>query len=384
MRQRTGMRLFVIMFTLIPSIFACVGGFLAWSQDKKIQTYVPVDAKVLSTRIERKESRDSDGHTSVSYKPVVEYKYGVDGRDYQCNDVMPFSRSASNKWARSVVNQFPKGKTVTAYYDPGNPNKAFLIKRHSFFPYIFMHFPVIFWTVAFFVWRGMSASSRAHDAPEATTDGWFEIKTESKVGARLKSALCVGVAWHLYGAATCGHYFSVAEAPYELTAWIASGVYEGLGLIPLFMIVYYALLRRNVDDARVLIDREHLAPGETFTVTVGQPVRRDIRIDGLSIGLVLSETTRARRGNKTSYSTRDCYEDRDDALGESEARGGHFLSASRDISIPVDQSPSTPSGGLGYPEREWRIEVVTRIQGSPDFGAKYPVTVHRSPQVEAE
>jgi hypothetical protein len=127
------------------SIFVAAGLGIFGLEAYRIATYRPIDAKVYSAGVET--VRGSKGNT---YRPVVSYGYMFNGQPYYSTAVMPISISASQSWAQGIVRDYAPGSVTTAYIDPGQPGKAFLLRKLSLIPLIFVAFPVFFGLL--FVW----------------------------------------------------------------------------------------------------------------------------------------------------------------------------------------------------------------------------------------
>lgn len=119
---------------------AGLGLILAWQQNARIVGYHPVAATVLSSQVAREETRDSEGHWTTSHLPRIEYRYRVGGQTYS-NDTV-FATIMSGASAGTVVDRFPVGEGATAYYDPRDPQQAFLWRRASFYPYLVIWAPL--------------------------------------------------------------------------------------------------------------------------------------------------------------------------------------------------------------------------------------------------
>src|SRR5262245_34312475 len=143
--------LFGLFFIGLPMVLIGIGAGIAWRQSVKLTTYRPVEATVLSTRI------DAHRGKSTSYSPRVEYRYNVGGRQYVSSVVTPISESSGHSWAQGIINCYAPGGKTTAYCDPNDPAKAFLVHEYSFFPYMFMLFPMIHLSVGVVVIFGSAA-----------------------------------------------------------------------------------------------------------------------------------------------------------------------------------------------------------------------------------
>jgi hypothetical protein len=131
-------RLGVFVIGAFCSVFLGVGVTMVVKEQRRLLTFEPVAATVLSTRVE--EHSDSDGST---YEPVVVYRYRVRDREYTASRVTPLRESRSGRWASRVTARYEVGGTYTAYYDPANPEEAFLMRHRSVLPWAFVGMPLV-------------------------------------------------------------------------------------------------------------------------------------------------------------------------------------------------------------------------------------------------
>ena len=123
-----------IIFVLV---FAGIGGFLIYRslQNRKraeaSQNWPSTLGMMAESRVTRSTSTDSDGDTSESYSPHVEYTYQVGGQEYRGKDItFGFKQGfGSPNKAEEVIARYPAGGSVTVYYDPSNPQKAVLERK---------------------------------------------------------------------------------------------------------------------------------------------------------------------------------------------------------------------------------------------------------------
>lgn len=119
----------LLIAVLVGVGFAVGGGYLWFSQTEDIDHYEPVDATVVSSEVGY-PSGQGGGQTAQ-----ITYEYTVDGRTYESSNVFPGPGEAPADDPQGLVEDHPEGSTVTAYYDPANPSRAFLVqKRNVFFP----------------------------------------------------------------------------------------------------------------------------------------------------------------------------------------------------------------------------------------------------------
>jgi hypothetical protein len=101
--------------------------------------YVSADASASWAKTEGQvvESRlhvGSGDETSETYWAIVVYEYSVDGVEYSSDRIsFGLSRNSSGgeEETRSAVKRYPKGSTVTVYYDPEDPASATLERQVS-------------------------------------------------------------------------------------------------------------------------------------------------------------------------------------------------------------------------------------------------------------
>jgi len=64
-------------------------------------------------------------------KPLIEYKYTVDGQSYKYDKIWPGKPSAqimSPRRVQGFLSSYSEGKDITVYYDPADPSNAFLVR----------------------------------------------------------------------------------------------------------------------------------------------------------------------------------------------------------------------------------------------------------------
>jgi hypothetical protein len=125
---------------LVCLFFLGVGGFMLWTEQRKLITYRPIPVTVLSTSVDQRS--DDDG--GLTYRPVVTYRYEVEGRSYRSSRVTPLTESRSSyAWARALADRFAAGGVYTGWYDPERPEDSFLVRRRSVMPLAFTGIPAV-------------------------------------------------------------------------------------------------------------------------------------------------------------------------------------------------------------------------------------------------
>jgi len=93
---------------------------------------------VVASSVERHRTTGSKGRSSsTTYHAKILYKFSIEGTTFNGDRVAygDYGSSSSSN-ARQIVNRYPKGKSVTVYYMPGNPEECLLesgLKAQSWF-----------------------------------------------------------------------------------------------------------------------------------------------------------------------------------------------------------------------------------------------------------
>ena len=94
---------------------------------KAAETWLTASGVVLDSSVTVHRGRTSKGHTTVSYKPQVNYEYQVKDQKYN-NDRIGFGTAAYSFKGKAdkVIANYMRGTQVTVHYDPADPSKAVL------------------------------------------------------------------------------------------------------------------------------------------------------------------------------------------------------------------------------------------------------------------
>jgi hypothetical protein len=131
-------RLLVIGMLLFASIFVGVGVHYASVEQRKLRHFRPVAIIVEEVRV---DSRPGSEGGQVR-RPVVTYRYEVDGVVHRSDRVTPLDEWRQGNWAREIVDGFTPGREYRGYYDPLDPSRAFLMKRRSAMPILMIAIPL--------------------------------------------------------------------------------------------------------------------------------------------------------------------------------------------------------------------------------------------------
>jgi hypothetical protein len=132
---------------IFPFIFIAVGagvlffGVRGLIRAKASMNWPEVPGTVVSSRVDRQHSTNSDGRSSTTYHAEINYRYTVAGTTYHGSRVAYGDYgSSSSSHARKIVNRYPEGKKVTVRYMPEDPEECLLesgMKAQSWFMPVF-------------------------------------------------------------------------------------------------------------------------------------------------------------------------------------------------------------------------------------------------------
>ncbi len=94
---------------------------------KQAANWPSVRGKIVRSKVEEYQERDSDGRLRTNYRPAVEFSYPVHGRDYHGNQIkVGLTVSAGKAYAEKVIAKYPAGSEIEVHYDPNDPSTAAL------------------------------------------------------------------------------------------------------------------------------------------------------------------------------------------------------------------------------------------------------------------
>ncbi len=98
-----------------------------YSRAKAARSWPKVTGKIIVSQVERDLSGVEDSHSERSYRPVIEFVYTVNGKEYRSRQrQLGTTTSGSQSWANSIKTKYPVGSTVEVSHHPANPADAAL------------------------------------------------------------------------------------------------------------------------------------------------------------------------------------------------------------------------------------------------------------------
>lgn len=358
-------RTLVRVLVAIGFVPLLAGGWLAFSQDRRIVSARPVDAVVVESReklVHTKKSTTSYAH--------IRYRYAAGGRDHESSQLYPSALYADAPTGEMLA-RFPDGARVTAWVDPADPSRAFLVRAHSFVPYLIalVAAPILA-LAAGLVTGGVrhhrSGTPEVPD-PERAGDGWYSVTPFRPYLALRNAALAAAVPIGAVSFAAFAHYAAVAESFDPIAALLLLAVAALVARL-----LWGAWVRTwagsRLQEAELLVKPALPAAGKRFAVRVTQAAKSGVTIRAFDVTLIADRTEITTRSNgRTRSRTRTLVKMRA-RIGESRYLvPGESHAAEYVFDVPRD---ATDNGHI----LKWRVAVRTRIFGG-DYRTHFPFPV---------
>lgn len=367
----------VFLVLIVGPIIGIVGlTYAVWNQHRKIKTFQPTQATVVAKNIiKRRLGRD------IRYEPMVRYQFEVEGQSYVSDTIATDKLQGSLEWAKRFVDQFPVDETVEAYYNTNNPSQALLLKEYSFSYYGGILFATVFLSIGIGI--SIILKSRRPGDLIPAMPGLYEIKPQTTVKSNIWTSFAVSLSWYCIGIAIVGHYFMVADPPYQTEAKVLTSIYGFLGVVPVGFMVYWLVVywlsgAWRLGKTRVFVDQDKITLGKEINARAEQRIRLNSRIDKFGIGLVCEKAVyegyeRSIGGCKVLK----CHDDQIVALQNYQAQSREMITGKGRFLIPSNARPSNPGSSSISPYCGWRIEMVTKFVKGRGYKTKFPIIVQR-------
>jgi hypothetical protein len=93
---------------------------------KAAQAWPTIPGAVLASRVDIHTTTDSEGHTSTTYRPMVDYQYSIMGQEYRASRIAFGANTFNRKKSDSIIAKYPAGQQVMVHYNPDKPEDAVL------------------------------------------------------------------------------------------------------------------------------------------------------------------------------------------------------------------------------------------------------------------
>lgn len=125
-----GILIAAVLMGLFGLIFAIVG-IVANRKAELSKSWPTVQGQVLTSTIVQHESTDSDGASSTSYEPLVEYRYSVIGSPLIGKKIAFGANQFTYNTAQKIISRYPPGAAVQVHYNPEKPSQSVLETKAS-------------------------------------------------------------------------------------------------------------------------------------------------------------------------------------------------------------------------------------------------------------
>lgn len=119
--------IFPLLFGFLGVLFLVLG-LVQRSKGQAVAKWPKVPGEVLAAGLKDHVSTDEDSGTTVSYEPVIQYRYQVAGQEFRSDRYRLGSKHTvmDQKRAAAVAARYPAGTRVDVFYNPQNPADAVL------------------------------------------------------------------------------------------------------------------------------------------------------------------------------------------------------------------------------------------------------------------
>lgn len=346
----------------------------AQRQHRVVSTYQPVQANVLSSSVKRWES----DHHAAHYDADIRYQFEVKGRTYQAGQLAPLLTYGSEQWVDSMVARYKPDHPCEAFYDPADPSQAVLLRRYVFSPYQEMLQGGFILTGFCFMLLYLWFAKRPKLTP--ADNGWFVVAPQSGERQRLLTAKACAAVWYLVWAIPAVHYFLCVPPPHSASHLHRFEFFFALGLIPVAFVVYYWRMNRNMNEARVLVDRAGGTLGERLRFAATQMVRRQLQLQHASLRLACLGIKRQGRSSSSTV----LFEATLAELKKQTLHAGEDLKLEADVTLPANQPPTGRDRSGKYNWIAWHLYLKCAVRHAPDYATEYRLQVNPPPLVQPE
>lgn len=113
------------IFLLMGVIFLVIG-LVATRRAKTAQSWPSMPGTVNRSEVVEHEDTDSEGGSTVTFEPVVEYQYAVMGQPFTGKRIAFGANRFNYKKAVEIAARYPIGARVNVYYNPDKPKDSTL------------------------------------------------------------------------------------------------------------------------------------------------------------------------------------------------------------------------------------------------------------------
>jgi hypothetical protein len=135
-------------FFLAPAVMFLIPAAILLRDVRRVRRWPRAPGVVISTGLRSMTHTES---AARSHRPVVRYRYTVDGKERQGDTLWVGRTEGGNEgWARSVLARYPVGAQVNVFHDPANPERTSLEAAVSPFGWALLVLGLIFLAIAIY------------------------------------------------------------------------------------------------------------------------------------------------------------------------------------------------------------------------------------------
>lgn len=334
---------YMLLVVLAVGLLVGFGVRGAWYQQQALQSYKPVNATV-----DRNEVRASN---LGGFEPDVHFSYNVRGQVYESEQAAPLHIYGSRDWAEATSRRI-RADGETAYFNPHDPGKAYLLPIGRFRPYALILFGLALLGLSLLPIR--AGGVLAHE-PVAITGGpfdWYDLTPGGTYADRAMAWSAAAGLWYLLGALVVIHYYLTIPPNYELKSAVIAVLYAVAGAWPAYRALCATGTSSRLGRPKAQLTRHTAHLGEPIIVRIEQPFLRDTIVREIRVSVTC---TRRNGLGSVRYFTASHIAAEDRAVRAGECIHGEFS-----FEIPdKKRHPSTPFSRWEYPRTDWQVEITT-------------------------
>ena len=143
------------VFWILAAFIACVAMLMAYSQHKKMSTWLPVQATLVQRDVYWDYSRNTKGGSSVVYGARFTFQYELEGKKTLTVADLGY-RSSIRSWIAHETELLPVGTKREIRVNPDSPNEASLASDYGRLSFAAAYFAATlsgtFFAMGFILW----------------------------------------------------------------------------------------------------------------------------------------------------------------------------------------------------------------------------------------
>jgi hypothetical protein len=395
--------------------------------------YLPNSCVVLDRRITSEAVDEPDVGRRTAYRPEIKIRYEVAGRKYEDWTYDAIHRLYNDQAApKAIVDSFQVGATYPCWYDPDSPDRAILVRGHTWIVYVFLIIPVVFLLIGgvgiHHSWKNRGttsqqigsslAMSRSRKSRGKTAEQFGPMRALRDGGEALAAGLeratvptldlskspgsalpyrlprSTGPGRKLLGWLFCTLLLNGVTAPFVVImiasrlglSWAKPGPPWPLELVIILsalaclsavgFLVYFGiaelLVAIGVGPTTVEISQHPLELGAHIEVFLAQKTRRTMKINSLRVACMCEEEATCTDRKHAGTETRRVYEDEILEREGLELKRNERFEARAELRLPRGAMHSFLAA---HNQVRWKLVVRGDVARWPDFERAFPIVV---------